>query len=129
MINLHLSGTCVRMLVHCWSSETGGWPRLVASWTRSSCSFCVELSTIAWSSATAANHVDRPSELKRPEHSNWPADTELADVDKHTQHLYQLNRILEIAATSCSWDRQWEEMMTASANRYYSGNCKNKTEM
>jgi len=39
--------TCVRMFVHCWSRETAGCPRLVASWTRSNCSFCVELSIIA----------------------------------------------------------------------------------
>ena len=36
--------TCERMLVHCCSRETGGFPRLVASWTLSSCSFCVRLS-------------------------------------------------------------------------------------
>ena len=87
------------MLVHCWSRETGGWPRLVASWTRSSCSFCVEFSTMACSRATEANHVDRPSELKRPEHSSWPADTELADKCRHTRDLQILSGIQRAAQT------------------------------
>ena len=66
--------TWASMFAHCCSSETGGLPRLVANWTRSSCSFWAVLPLTAWSRATAANHVDSGSMLKSPPHSNWPAD-------------------------------------------------------
>lgn len=54
------------MLVHCCSSDTGGLPMLVASWTRSSCSLSVAFSCRAWARATAAHQLDRESVEKRP---------------------------------------------------------------
>ena len=72
--------TCVNMLVHCCTRDTGGLPRLVASCTRSSCSFWAVLSTTECNSATAANQVDNGSMLNSPPHSNWPADTEFAKI-------------------------------------------------
>ena len=65
--------TCASMLQHCCRRETGGWPRLVASWTRRSCSFWVVLSMTACSMATAANQLERESALNSPPHSSWPA--------------------------------------------------------
>lgn len=67
------------MLVHCCSRETGGFPRLVASWTLSSCSFWVRLSCKAWARATEAHQLERESAENRPPHSSWPAEMELAD--------------------------------------------------
>ena len=62
--------TCASILQHCCSSETGGFPRLVASCTLNNCSFCVEFSRIACNMATEANQLDRESALNNPPHSN-----------------------------------------------------------
>lgn len=70
--------TWERMLVHCCSKDTGGFPRLVASWTLSSCSFWVRLSCRAWAKATAAHQLDKESAEKRPPHSSCPAEMEFA---------------------------------------------------
>ena len=58
--------TCASILQHCCSNETGGLPRLVASCTRSNCSFCVGLFCIECNMATAANQVERESGLNKP---------------------------------------------------------------
>lgn len=70
--------TWERMLVHCCSKDTGGFPRLVASWTLSSCSFWVRLSWRAWAKATAAHQLDRESAENRPPQSSCPAEIQLA---------------------------------------------------
>lgn len=70
---LSLSLTCASMLQHCCNRDTGGLPMLVASCTRNSCSFCVPLSWMACSIATAANQLDKESALNKPPQSNCPA--------------------------------------------------------
>lgn len=75
--------TWASMLQHCCNRETGGLPRLVASWTRSSCSFCVGFSIMACNIATEANHVDNESTLKSPPHKSCPAVIVLTEIDDH----------------------------------------------
>jgi len=72
------------MLEHCCSSDTGGLPKLVASCTLSSCSFCFALSKTACIKATAANQVERGSLLKRPPQSSCPAVIVFTEIgEKH----------------------------------------------
>lgn len=82
--------TWERMLVHCCSKDTGGFPRLVASWTLSSCSFWVRLSCRAWAKATAAHQLDKESAEKRPPHSSCPAEMEFA-VRKESKKNYHID--------------------------------------
>lgn len=101
--------TCASMLQHCCSRETGGFPRLVASCTRSSCSRWLVLPSTACSIATAANQLDIESPLNRPPHNSWPAEMVLA-VKPDMVHGMKITECLSLSPVCV---RLWRNIPSA----------------